>query len=690
MSTSHLLSASSSDQVAPPSSEQKAGTLMVTLDGLIVAASSRSPPGFGNLADKNVRKGVTAFVTIEHRDQSARFETLLGGHLTRNNTVAWKPRDHKWRALDVSTPTSELVVKLRGTHNDPLFIPRFIEFTPTWSTRLKFSCRSVSSSRELVHFEAGGATIFLRLHYSEKNVPSFEGIGSKWGFPQPVGCTDLFRVERHIVHTMWEVDPSYAMKVVENADAAAKFEISHPFIAPLQFSLSSPDDNKLRVLSPMAAGGYLFSHLQKHRRFNVFLARLFAAQLICVLEFLHDHGIVFACMRPEYITVDAFGHISFCYPDVFLMDPQKKGNILPGKLEVPAPEVLLGQAPSHAADWWSLGILLYEMLTGLLPFSREDPEQNDYVIINHELRIEASVSPVAADILTRLLEKDHTKRLGVNGVSEVKAHAFFQEIDWNELLLRPSVARFEICDTNRVFQRSEGYGVRGRKQKHVRISGITYTEQTFDVHRWWSVTGRVRDKVSSNMTGSNTVRRVKNEWEVKWDLGSAEFCLHNHSTDEKRKIDEQTTNQIPWWPFPIAEKNPRIATDTDTGTTGTTISVVPSELQKRYALRAALEFNCSNRDVERILEFSPTVNLDFGVLQYQYAVDPSVSLGEIDGRRVFSQESDEVTLTPLEWAVEHGDIDLVNLFLARGAADANYTVEVKRGPALLKAVDKGP
>ncbi|KAI0529954.1 hypothetical protein GGR58DRAFT_276626 [Xylaria digitata] len=113
--------------------------------------------------------------------------------------------------------------------------------------------------------------------------------------------------------------------------------------------------------------------------------------------------------------------------------------------------------------------------------------------------------------------------------------------------------------------------------------------------------------------------------------------------------------------------------------------VVLSELQKKYALATALEFSCSNRDIERILE-SP-INLNFGILEYDYAVDPSVSLGQIDGRVVFEQVSNKVMLTPLEWAVEHGNADLVNLFLDKGA-DASYTVEVQHGPALVKAVRK--
>ncbi|KAI3329475.1 kinase-like protein [Ustulina deusta] len=661
---------SSSGLVSPPFDSEKAGILIVTLDGLIVAADSRTP-GFRNLADENVRKGITASVTVRYQHQSVSFETL-GGHLSRNNTVVWKPRDQKWRALNVSTPT-ELFVHLTGGNDNPLFLT---QFTSPWFTKLNLSFKSLSSSRQLVHLEAGRGTIFLRLCYTEQGLPPFER-NSEWEWPYPIGCTDLLHTQKRIGHH--DVNQSYAMKVVENADTPAEFEISHPFIAPLQFSLRAPD--KLRLFSPMAAGGYLFSHLQKHRRFNVFLARFFAAQLICVLECLHDHGITFACLRPEHITVDAFGHISLCRPDLFILDPQKKENVLPGAPEIAAPELLLGQEPSRATDWWSLGIFLYEMLTGVLPFYHKDPEQYRQRITSQELSVEASVSSDAADILTRLLENDHTKRLGANGASEVKAHAFFQDIDWDELLPRPSVARFELCDTNMIFESSNGSGMRGNIRKQIRISGIKYMEEIFDVNRWWSVTGWVRNERSGNTTQSNVAQQDRNEWEVTWDASSKEFYLHNRATDENRQVNEQTTNQKFRRPFTIARNQPTV-TDTDTSTT---MCAVPSELQKKYALATALEFSCSNRDIERILE-SP-INLNFGILEYDYAVDPSVSLGQIDGRVVFEQPSNKVMLTPLEWAVEHGNADLVNLFLGKGA-DASYTVEVQHGPALVKAVRK--
>ncbi|KAI3321927.1 kinase-like domain-containing protein [Xylariaceae sp. AK1471] len=475
------------------------------------------------------------------------------------------------------------------------------------------------------------------------------------------------------------------MKVIENANVAAKFEIAHPFIAPLQCSFRAP--GRLSLLSPIASGGYLFSHIQKKRRFDVNMSKLYAAELLCVLECLHDHGITFACLRPENILVDAFGHISLCRPDLFILDGRKRGHILPGTPEIAAPELLLGQQPSRTMDWWSLGIFLYEMLTGLLPFYHKDPEEQHHRIINQKLTVETLVLSDAAGILTGLLEKDHTKRLGVNGASEVKAHAFFQDIDWDELLRRTCVAYFEPCDTNMVFRSSDLSIKRAETRMQQRVSGIIYQEDIFGDFRWWKVKGPVRDGTSSNMTESIIAEQNDDECEIAWESAPGEFYFHNRTTGEMRQVNEPPANQPlavqePQRPPPTAENHFAVTDEV----TGFTKCAVPSERQKKSALAAALKLGYSNRVIERLLEYS--INLNVGILEYDYAVDLNLIPDKIDGLTVSGYIEHKVMLTPLEWAVEHGNIDPVNLFLDKGA-DASYTFEIVDGPSLLKAIRKG-
>jgi serum/glucocorticoid-regulated kinase 2 len=85
-------------------------------------------------------------------------------------------------------------------------------------------------------------------------------------------------------------------------------------------------------------------------------------------------------------------------------------------------------------DWWTLGILLFEMLTGLPPFYSEDQNEMYQRILEEDLTFPMFVAPLARDILTKLLEKDPRKRLGVNGAQEIKDHDFFHDIDWIKLM----------------------------------------------------------------------------------------------------------------------------------------------------------------------------------------------------------------------------------------------------------------
>lgn len=121
-----------------------------------------------------------------------------------------------------------------------------------------------------------------------------------------------------------------------------------------------------------------------------------------------------------------------------------------GTPEYLAPELLLGNGYTKTVDWWTLGVLLYEMLTGLPPFYDENTNEMYRKILQEPLTFPSSdiVPPAARDLLTRLLDRDPQRRLGANGAAEIKSHHFFANIDWRKLLqrkyepsFRPNVVR---------------------------------------------------------------------------------------------------------------------------------------------------------------------------------------------------------------------------------------------------------
>jgi tRNA A-37 threonylcarbamoyl transferase component Bud32 len=227
----------------------------------------------------------------------------------------------------------------------------------------------------------------------------------------------------------------YALKTIRKQHIISRSEVTHtlaersvlaqinnPFIVPLKFSFQSPE--KLYLVLAFVNGGELFHHLQKEQRFDINRSRFYAAELLCALECLHGFGVIYRDLKPENILVDYVGHIALCDFGLCKLDmkDEDKTNTFCGTPEYLAPELLHGQGYTKAVDWWTLGVLLYEMLTGLPPFYDENTNEMYRKILAEPLHFPGPdvVPPAARDLLTRLLDRDATRRLGSNGASEIK------------------------------------------------------------------------------------------------------------------------------------------------------------------------------------------------------------------------------------------------------------------------------
>ncbi|KOS17460.1 Serine/threonine-protein kinase gad8 [Escovopsis weberi] len=243
----------------------------------------------------------------------------------------------------------------------------------------------------------------------------------------------------------------YAIKTIRKAKIISRAEVTHtlaersvlaqinnPFIVPLKFSFQSPE--KLYFVLAFVNGGELFYHLSKEGRFDINRSRFYIAELLCALECLHGFNVIYRDLKPENILLDYQGHIALC--DFGLckleMKDEDSTNTFVGTPEYLAPELLKGEGYNKTVDWWTLGVLLYEMLTGLPPFYDENTNEMYRKILTAPLNFPGShvVPSAARDLLQRLLERDPAKRLGANGSTEIKSHPFFHGIDWKKLLQR--------------------------------------------------------------------------------------------------------------------------------------------------------------------------------------------------------------------------------------------------------------
>lgn len=163
-----------------------------------------------------------------------------------------------------------------------------------------------------------------------------------------------------------------------------------------------------------------------------------------------------------------------------------------GTPEYLAPELLVGNGYTKAVDWWTLGVLLYEMLTGLPPFYDENTNVMYRKILQEPLSFPGPevVPPAARDLLSRLLERDPQARLGASGAAEIKSHHFFANIDWRKLLQRkyePSFRPNVVCSKFSfisVFPQNEVADLHRWMPVTPPISTVSSLKKLLKIHTW--------------------------------------------------------------------------------------------------------------------------------------------------------------------------------------------------------------
>lgn len=214
----------------------------------------------------------------------------------------------------------------------------------------------------------------------------------------------------------------------------------HPFVVKLFYAFQ--DHEKLYLILEYAQGGELFTHLAEERMFSEEKASFYMAEMVLALEHLHTNlGVVYRDLKPENCLLDAEGHLlltDFGLSKVAIDDDDRCKSIL-GTVEYMAPEVIEGKKYGFAVDWWSLGALAFDLLTGSPPFKANNHAKILEKIVKQKLVMPYFLSADSKDLLTRLLRKDPSKRLGTNMPKDliaIKKHRFFRRIDWGLLARR--------------------------------------------------------------------------------------------------------------------------------------------------------------------------------------------------------------------------------------------------------------
>ena len=209
-------------------------------------------------------------------------------------------------------------------------------------------------------------------------------------------------------------------------------QIRHPFLTRMHYAFQS--EGKLYMVLNYLPGGELFYRLKREGRFSVERVRLYGAEIALGLGHLHSLDMIYRDLKPENILLDEVGHI--CLTDFGLskesVSTPNAARTFCGTPEYLAPEILQGNGHGKAVDWWSLGTLIFEMLTGLPPFYSRNVNHMYEKILKQELRCPSYLPPEVKSLVEHLLIRDPLRRLGSGpgDIKELEAKAFFQPLDF--------------------------------------------------------------------------------------------------------------------------------------------------------------------------------------------------------------------------------------------------------------------
>ncbi|XP_034035935.1 microtubule-associated serine/threonine-protein kinase 3 isoform X2 [Thalassophryne amazonica] len=288
-----------------------------------------------------------------------------------------------------------------------------------------------------------------------------------------------------------ETRQRFAMKKINRQNLVLRNQIQQAFVErdiltfaenPFVVSMFCSFETRRHLCMVMeyVEGGDCANLLKNMGPLPVEMTRMYFAETVLALEYLHNYGIVHRDLKPDNLLITSMGHIKltdFGLSKIGLMNMTT--NLYEGHMgrdtrefldkqvcgtpEYIAPEVILRQGYGKPVDWWAMGIILYEFLVGCVPFFGDTPEELFGQVVSDEIiwpEGDDALPTDAQDLITRLLKQSPLDRLGTGGASDVKQHAFFLGLDWNGLLRQKAefIPQLEAEDDTSYFDtRSERY-----------------------------------------------------------------------------------------------------------------------------------------------------------------------------------------------------------------------------------------
>nr|XP_046172842.1 microtubule-associated serine/threonine-protein kinase 2-like isoform X1 [Oncorhynchus gorbuscha] len=354
----------------------------------------------------------------------------------------------------------------------------------------------------------------------------------------------------------------------------------NPFVVSMYCSFQTR--RHLCMVMEYVEGGDCANLLKNMGPLPVDMARMYFAETVLALEYLHNYGIVHRDLKPDNLLVTSMGHIKltdFGLSKVGLMNMTTnlyEGHIekdarefsdkqVCGTPEYIAPEVILRQGYGKPVDWWAMGIILYEFLVGCVPFFGDTPEELFGQVISDVINWPEGEDAPPADsqeLITLLLRQNPLERMGTGGAYEVKHHQFFHTLDWDSLLRQKAefIPQLESEDDTSYFD------TRSDRYHHLETEEEEDTnDEDFNVElRQFSSCSHRFSKVYSSLDLSRGQLEEKGE------------------TEEKKSESSLTVNSLSWTPEFTEMHSLSRSSDTES----TSMGLRPPGLLPKFAISA--------------------------------------------------------------------------------------------------------
>ena len=212
-------------------------------------------------------------------------------------------------------------------------------------------------------------------------------------------------------------------------------KLNHPFIVKLVYAFQ--DKEKLYFITEFMQGGELFFHLRRNPQYKEKSVKFYMSEILLAIDYMHKNNFIYRDLKPENILIDKYGHIKLTDFGLskLLDEEEQKTYTLCGTAEYLAPEIIFEKGYDKTCDWFSFGVVLFEMLCGIHPFKQKKGKFNPQ-IYKMKIQIPENISKCAKDLIEKLLNSNPRERIGYNGSEEIMNHEFFKDIDFDKVIIK--------------------------------------------------------------------------------------------------------------------------------------------------------------------------------------------------------------------------------------------------------------